>query len=45
MPPTQPTRARKIVAWTIVVLTVLAVWKFTDYRNQPPPVSSVAAPL
>jgi hypothetical protein len=34
-----------IVAWIVVVLTVVAVWKFTDYRNQPPAVSSVAAPL
>jgi hypothetical protein len=40
-----PTRARAIVAWLVVSLTVLAVWKFTDYRNQPPTVSSVAAPL
>jgi hypothetical protein len=31
-----PTRARAIVAWLVVVLTVVAVWKFTDYRNQPP---------
>ena len=31
-----PTRARAIVAWLVVILTVLAVWKFTDYRNQPP---------
>jgi hypothetical protein len=29
-------RARAIVAWLVVILTVLAVWKFTDYRNQPP---------
>ena len=38
MPPSQPTPARKIVAWIIVILTVVAVWKFTDYRNQPPAV-------
>jgi hypothetical protein len=34
-----PTRARAIVAWLVVILTVLAVWKFTDYRNQPPAVT------
>jgi hypothetical protein len=45
MPPLQPTRARTIVAWIVVILTVVAVWKFVDYRNQPPAVSSVAAPL
>jgi hypothetical protein len=31
-----PTRARALVAWLIVILTVLAAWKFIDYRNQPP---------
>jgi len=25
-----------IIAWIVVVLTVVAVWKFVDYRNQPP---------
>jgi hypothetical protein len=45
MPDAQPTRARKILAWIVVALTVIAVWKFVDYRNQPPVVSSVAAPL
>jgi len=40
-----PTRSRAIVAWLIVILTVLAVWEFTDYRNRPPAISSVAAPL
>jgi hypothetical protein len=34
-----PTRARAIVAWLVVILTVLAVWKFADYRNQPPAVA------
>ena len=33
-----PTRGRIIVAWIIVALTVFAVWKFVDYRNQPPKV-------
>jgi hypothetical protein len=45
MPPLQPTRARKTVAWIVVILTVVGVWKFTDYRNQPPAVSSLAVPL
>jgi hypothetical protein len=45
MPSAQPSRARAIVAWLVVILTVLAVWEITNYRNQPPAVSSVAAPL
>jgi hypothetical protein len=45
MPETRPTRARLIVAWLVVILTVVAVWKFVDYRNQPPATPSVAAPL
>jgi hypothetical protein len=36
-----PTRARMILAWLVVILTVLAVWKFIDYRNQPPAVKAV----
>jgi len=44
MPPAQPTLTRQIIAWIAVVLTVVAVWKFIDYRNQPPPTSSIAAP-
>jgi hypothetical protein len=36
MPDPQPTTARKIVAWVLVILVVLGVWKFVDYRNQPP---------
>lgn len=39
-----PTRARAILAWLIVILTVLAMWKFTDYRNQPPEVKPLLAP-
>jgi hypothetical protein len=31
-----PTRARILLAWVVVVLTVIAVWKFIDYQNQPP---------
>jgi hypothetical protein len=38
-----PTRARAIVAWLVVILTVLAAWKFTDYRNQPPPIKAVTS--
>jgi hypothetical protein len=45
MPPAQPTRVRTIVAWIVVILTVVAVWTFADYRNRPPGVSSVAPPL
>ena len=41
MPPAQPTRARMIVAWIVVILTVIAVWKFVDYQNQPPEVKRV----
>jgi len=33
--------AREVLAWILVILTVLAVWKFVDYRNQPPPVKAV----
>ncbi|MEY2585314.1 MAG: hypothetical protein QOD80_1340 [Verrucomicrobiota bacterium] len=36
MPNPQPTLARKSLAWFVVVLTVAGVWKFVDYRNQPP---------
>jgi hypothetical protein len=39
-----PTRARAVVAWLVVILTVLAVWKFTDYRNQPPEVKTLLVP-
>jgi len=39
MPPAPPTLTRQIVAWIVVILTVVAVWKFTDYRNRPPAVS------
>jgi hypothetical protein len=33
----QPTRARMIFATVVVIATVLCVWKFIDYRTQPPP--------
>ncbi|MEO5719996.1 MAG: hypothetical protein ABIR71_00825 [Chthoniobacterales bacterium] len=32
-----PTRLRLLVATIVVVLTVLAVWKFIDSRSEPPP--------
>jgi hypothetical protein len=34
---TAPSRARKLIATLVVILTVVAVWKFIDYRTQPPP--------
>ena len=41
MPPAddsqQPSRARMIWSAIAVILLVLAVWKFIDYRTQPPP--------
>ena len=33
-----PSRARIVLAWITVALTIAAVWKFVDYRNQPPEV-------
>ncbi len=45
MPPVQATRVYPVLAWAVVILTVVAVAKFVDYRNQPPPVSSLAPPL
>jgi hypothetical protein len=37
------TRARMFLAWTVVILTVVAVWLFVDYRTQPPPVKTVTS--
>jgi 4a-hydroxytetrahydrobiopterin dehydratase len=34
---------RIILAWVVVVLTVIAVWKFVDYRNQPPQAKEVTS--
>jgi hypothetical protein len=34
-----PARTHAILAWIVVILTVLAVWKFVDYRNRPPEVT------
>jgi hypothetical protein len=36
-PNIQPTRARIVFASIVVALTVVGVWKFIDYRTQPPP--------
>jgi len=32
-----PNRGRAVLASVLVVLTVIGVWKFIDYRMQPPP--------
>jgi hypothetical protein len=37
-------RARTIVALIILVLTVIAVWKFIEYRTQPPEPPTLTAP-
>ena len=34
---TIPSRGRVLLATLIVVLTAIGVWKFIDYRMQPPP--------
>ncbi len=41
----KPTRGRLLFAYAVVVLMLLATWKFIDYRMQPPPPPAVAAPL
>ena len=41
MPPPQSQIVRTIVAVLVVILTVIGVWKFIDYRNQPPEVKEV----
>jgi hypothetical protein len=33
----RPTRGRLLLAGAVVVLTIVAAWKFIDYRMQPPP--------
>ena len=35
-PEDAPSRAKTILALIVVLLTVIAVWKFIDYRTQPP---------
>ena len=44
-PEVAPSRARTILALIIVALTVFAVWKFIDYRTQPPEPPALTAPL
>ena len=36
-----PAPLRTVLAWLVVILTVLAVWKFADYRNRPPETKTV----
>ena len=38
-------RARTLLALIIVALTVIAAWKFIDYRTQPPAPPAIGAPL
>jgi hypothetical protein len=38
-------RARTLLALIVVALTVIAVWKFIDYRTQPPTPPALTAPL
>lgn len=35
---------RFCIATVVAVLTVIAVWKFIDYRTQPPPPPNPLAP-
>jgi hypothetical protein len=37
--------ARYWIATVVVVLVVIAVWKFIDYRMQPPPPPNPIAPI
>jgi hypothetical protein len=41
----KPTRGMLLFAGAVVLLTLVATWKFVDYRTQPPPPPTVAAPL
>jgi hypothetical protein len=36
---------RRWIATAIVILVVIAVWKFIDYRMQPPPPPNPVAPV
>jgi hypothetical protein len=40
----KPTRGMLLFAGAVVVLTLVATWKFVDYRTQPPPPPPVTAP-
>jgi hypothetical protein len=35
---------RRLIATAVVILVVIAVWKFVDYRTQPPPPPNPVAP-
>jgi len=39
--PSPHSPARILLAWVVVILTIVAVWKFIDYRNQPPAAKTV----
>ncbi len=39
-----PSRGRVFLASALVVLIVAGLWKFIDYRMQPPPPPAVTAP-
>jgi hypothetical protein len=43
-PGNAPSRVKTLVALIIVVLTVIAVWKFIEYRTQPPEPPIITAP-
>jgi hypothetical protein len=44
-PRSTTSRSRTILALIVVALTIIAVWKFIDYRTQPPPPPTITAPL
>jgi hypothetical protein len=37
----RPARGKIVFATAIVALTLIATWKFIDYRTQPPPAEEV----
>jgi hypothetical protein len=39
-----PTRARAFAASAFVVLAVIGLWKFIDYRMQQPPAPAITLP-
>jgi hypothetical protein len=41
--PGRSSRARTLRAWVVVVLTVIAVWIFVDYRSRPPMINAVTS--
>jgi hypothetical protein len=38
-------KIRRWIATIVVILVVIAVWKFIDYRTQPPPPPNPVAPV